>query len=599
MTVDGLIPLGALVQDGGVLFRVWAPRARRLEIILEPQDEAFECDARSGGYFEAFLAGVEAGQRYRIRMDDGPLFPDPASRFQPEGVHGPSQVIDAGDFTWRARNWLPIDQRELVFYELHVGTFSPEGTFEGVRSKLPHLRDLGVNAIELMPVADFPGRWNWGYDHASLYAPSRAYGTPDDLRQLVDEAHMMGIAVYLDVIYNHLGPDGAYAAAFAPFFTENHQTPWGAAVNLDDTDNEGVRNFFLDNAIYWLREFRLDGFRLDATHALIDDSGFHFLAQLAEMVERLSKQSGHRRLLFAEDHRNLNRIVLPRKESGYGLHGVWVDDFHHLVRNITAGDTAGYYADFAGASASEIAETLLKGWFYDGKMSLAKNEARGTPTDGVRLEQCVYCIQNHDQVGNRPLGDRLNHVISPAAYRAASALLLFPPQLPLLFQGQEWAATTPFQFFTDHNAELGKLVSEGRRKEFEDFPDFAGEVPDPQDPGTFNRSRLNWYEAQERPHAATLDLYRELIALRRRLGNAFSAVAMDEKVLYMQRGRFHLIVALGPGDAEVPEGVSTVLTTEDERFAGADGRPPHIAEGLITFEGPCAVMLEETAPQDA
>ncbi|MEX2402210.1 MAG: alpha-amylase family glycosyl hydrolase, partial [Rhodothermales bacterium] len=339
--------LGALVEDDGTRFRVWSPSASSLTVVLE-SGERLEMTPRSDDIFEAFSPGATTGVRYRIELDGDEAFPDPASRYQPDGVHGASSIVDPSAYAWSDGQWEGASREDLVFYEIHTGTFTPEGTFEGIRSRLPYLRDLGVTALELMPVADFPGRWNWGYDHAALYAPSRAYGTPDELRRLVDEAHEMGLAVFLDVIYNHLGPDGAYVAAFAPMFTDRHETPWGQAVNLDDQYSAGVRGLFIDNALSWLLEYHVDGLRLDATHALVDESEVHFLEELQETVERIG--AGPERLLIAEDHRNENRIVRPRAEGGYGLAAVWADDFHHQIRNLTAGDEDGYYVDYAGTT---------------------------------------------------------------------------------------------------------------------------------------------------------------------------------------------------------------------------------------------------------
>ncbi len=579
--------LGALPEGDGTRFRVWAPVAERVTLVLEPDSRTIPLGAVSGGYFERVVDGVGPGQRYRVRLDDGDPLPDPASRFQPEGVHGPSEVVDPAAFDWGDEEWGGVAQRDLVFYELHVGTFTPEGTFRAAAERLEYLRDLGVTAVELMPVADFPGRWNWGYDGAALYAPSRAYGTPDDFRALVDRAHALGLAVFLDVVYNHLGPDGAYLAAFGPVFTDRHRTPWGDAINLDDAGSRGVRDLILDNALHWLREYHLDGLRLDATHALVDDSEPHLLAELSEAVEALP---GPPRTLVAEDHRNLNTLLLPRPE-GFGLDAVWADDLHHLVRNIIAGDTEGYYADFADATTGDLAETLEHGWFYDGRPSKTTAKPRGTSAAPIRPEQCVVCIQNHDQIGNRPAGDRLTDDVEPAAYRAASALLLFAPELPLLFMGQEWAASAPFQFFTDHNAELGPLVSAGRKSEFEDFPGFSGGVPDPQDPETFERSRLAWGERETPGHAHTLALYRALLALRRDLPDSVKAEAHGERGLHVRRGAYHLLLAFADGVAlPLPDGATVVLHTEQHEFA-ADPHPPEVTDGMLRFVRPGAVIV--------
>ena len=579
--------LGALITEDGTAFRVLAPEASDVEIVFQRDRPSILLKPEGSGYHAVEGTDAPAGTLYRLRVDEGPLLPDPASRFQPDGVHGASMVVDPGDYAWGDDEWAGVEQANLVFYELHVGTFTSEGTFDGVLRLLRYLRDLGITALELMPVADFPGRRGWGYDPAALFAPSRAYGSPNALRRLVDEAHGVGLAVFLDVIYNHLGPDGAYVAAIAPMFTERHHTPWGKAINLDDKGSVGVRSLLIDNALHWLREYHFDGLRLDATHALIDASKQHFLAELAEAVERID---GPRRYLVAEDPRNINRIVLPRAQGGYGMDAVWTDDFHHQVRNMTAGDIDGYYADYASSSAHELARSIEQGWYFDGRRSPTTGKPRGTDPSGISLYQCVICIQNHDQVGNRPLGNRLTEDIDLATYRAATALLLFSPELPLLFMGQEWAASSPFQFFSDHNEELGRLVTEGRRKEFESFPGFEGQVPDPQDAATFEASRLQWHEVERETHALTLNLYRDLLRARRDLDALTAVVALSDSSVSVTRGRRKLLCALRPDIVRLPVDAEIVLHTEQEVYA-SDPHPPEVEAGHVRFLRPGAMIL--------
>lgn len=585
--------LGASPRDGGVRFLVWAPAARALELVIEPGGARHAMTPAGDGYHETFVTGLGAGTRYRYSMDGGDPLPDPASRFQPEGVHGPSLVVDPSTYRWNHDDWQGVPQQALVIYELHTGTFSPEGTFAGVRERLPLLKNLGVSAIELMPVADFPGRWNWGYDPAALFAPSRAYGSPDDLRALIDEAHGLGLAVFLDVVYNHLGPDGAYLLAFSRrFFIDKHKTPWGAAINLDGEGAHGVRNFLLQNALHWLREYRFDGLRLDATFALIDDSPKHFLVELAEAVARLE---GPKRYLIAEDPRNLKELVLPRDEGGYGLDGVWADDFHHQVRRILAGDKDSYYGDFSDSTV-DLATTLKQGWFYAGQVSSHEGAPRGTDPSGLAPERFVITIQNHDQVGNRPYGNRLSDDIALNAYRAASALLLFAPQLPLLFMGQEWATTAPFRYFTDHHKELGKLVSEGRKEEFKDFAGFTGEVPDPQDPETFRLSKLDWAEREEGAHAKMLTFYQHLLARRRELSGVFSAESPVEGGLLLSRGRHILYVALKEGvSLPLPAGLTPVWHSEEARYTDRP-QPPQVLDTEVFFPKEAALLIEAPQP---
>jgi maltooligosyltrehalose trehalohydrolase len=508
---------GALIDADGVLFRVHAPQARELRLVLHEGpaggDHPMTRDAE--GVWALRVPQIRAGQRYAYRVDDLPERPDPASRFQPRGVHGPSEVVDPGVYRWTDASWSGVDAARLVVYELHVGTFSDAGTFGGAARRLPELRDLGVTAIELMPIADFAGDRGWGYDAAALYAPSRAYGRPDDLRALVDRAHELGIAVMLDVVYNHLGPEGAYLPAFNPqFVSSSHRTPWGCAVNLDGPGGDMVRRFLIDNALHWIGEYHLDGLRLDATHALIDTRQCHFVRELAAAVRTAVARA---LVIHAEDARNLSDIVRADGDSTWALDGVWADDFHHVVRRMVAGDSHGYYADYDG-TCDELARTIRQGWLFTGGYSRFLQCARGTDPSTVPMNRFVICIQNHDQVGNRALGDRLHHKVDAATWRAVSLLLLTAPMTPLMFMGQEWAASTPFLFFSDLSSPLGALVTKGRRDEFRSFPEFAdgtGDIPDPQSPATFAASRLRWDERSAPGHAQVVALYRDLLALRR------------------------------------------------------------------------------------
>jgi maltooligosyltrehalose trehalohydrolase len=632
--------LGAWVEGNGTRFRVWAPEQEQVEVVLDefaPIGDDFRPRNSGGeqvvplkrfhdGTWGGWIEGVGPGSRYRYRLAAG-TFPDPASRCQPEGVHGPSQVVDPTSFPWTDEDWRGVDHKDLVLYELHVGTFTPEGTFAGVAKKLPYLAGLGVTAIELMPVGDFPGARNWGYDGVDLFAPARCYGTPDDLRRLVDEAHAWGVAVFMDVVYNHLGPEGNYLPTFCPYyFSPEHENPWGKALNFDRECSMMVRRFFIENAMHWVHEYHIDGLRLDATHAIIDDSGVQFVTDLVTRVRE--SVHGRRVYVIAEDHRNLSHMVRPEGEGGWGLDGVWADDFHHEVRVALAGDNEGYYADFDG-SMSKLADTLNKGWLYSGQFSEHLNENRGTDPQGIPPRRFVFCLQNHDQIGNRALGERLHHQIDPAMFRAASVLMLCSPATPLLFMGQEWAAGTPFLYFTDHPEELGKLVTEGRRKEFRHFRMFADttareSIPDPQSEQTFLNSRLDWSEPVREPHAAMLWLYRTLLALRRtepairyaEVGS-FRAFALSESTLLLRQdadiGPSLLAVIQMHGSGEVDlEGHSAlnglacrrcqlVLSTEDPPFA-VDPQPPRVElvgrAPQIAFARPSAVLLRVLAEGD-
>jgi maltooligosyltrehalose trehalohydrolase len=615
--------LGAVPFGDRARFRVWAPDAHRVEVVVEPSGEpsvVVGLRKRPDGIFECCADEVRAGDRYRYRVDGRGPFPDPASRFQPEGVHGPSEVVDPGQFAWTDSAWPGVDQRDLILYELHVGTFTPEGTFEWAARQLGVLRELGVSAIELMPIANFAGRRNWGYDGVNLFAPARCYGAPDDLRRFVDAAHGLGIAVFLDVVYNHFGPVGNYALEFSSHYLSHRTSAWAACVNLDGEKSEMVSEFFIENALHWIHEYHIDGLRLDATHALHDDKRPHFVERLAARVH--SALPGRRIPLIAEDYRNLDGIIRPRWAGGWDLDGVWADDFHHQLRRHLAGDAEGYFRDYTGTT-EDVAETINQGWFYTGQYSIHMDRVRGSDPVGIPASRFVIALQNHDQIGNRPFAERLNHQIAPAAYRAASALFLCAPQTPLLFMGQEWAASTPFYYFTDHDEDLGKIVTEGRRREFRHFlafiePQNRDKIADPQDLSTFESSVLNWEETAREPHAATLRLYRDLIRLRRSepalrsdCRDDYEAVALDGETLLLVRSgptygriavvtRFEGAAELDLKDQEgieLPEGMrwQLLLTTEDEPYAPRSNPPFVDLVGdvpKVEFSGPASVILK-------
>ncbi len=578
---DAALTLGARHAAGTTTFRVWAPEHTSVELLIER--DARPLTRGDCGYWSGSFSDVPPGAHYRYRLDghDDRVFPDPASRFQPLGVHGPSQVVDPAAFAWTDAAWQPPPLERLVVYELHVGTFTPEGTFRAVMERLPYLKELGVTAIEVMPVADFPGKWNWGYDGVALFAPSRAYGAPDDLRALVDAAHAHGLAVLLDVVYNHLGPDGAYANAFSPhYFTDRHASAWGKGVNLDGPHSSEVRRFFIENAVHWVREYHVDGLRLDATHALQDDGPRHFLGELSATVRAEAERP---LILIAEDHRRVPQMLQPVSAGGWGIDGVWADEFHHQVRVHTAHDHEGYFARFSGRVADLVA-TLQQSWYSRGP------------------EQFVFCIQNHDQIGNRFDGARLHHQVDAATYRALSTLLLVAPQTPLLFMGQEWAASTPFLYFTDHEPELGRKVTEGRREEFRDFAAFANpesgaSVPDPQAPETFTRSRLRWDETMSEPGTHLLRLYQRLLQVRTP-APLRQALALDAHTLLLTVGELTAIVRLSGAGAVVVPGTNgvwrdRVLTTEDSDVT-IDPAPIYIdtaAPVTVRFARPGAIVF--------
>ena len=502
--LTGTLPLGATPLPGGVFFSVWATAARHVavELLVGSRTIRHELQPLAGDLFSGFVPGLAAGAYYRFRLDDGPALPDPRSRFQPEGVHGPSEVIDLAAFPWTDTAWPGLTRDGLSIYELHVAAFTEAGTFAAVIEELPRLRDLGVGTIELMPVAACPGRWNWGYDGVALYAPSQNYGHPEDLQRLVDAAHRVGLGVLLDVVYNHLGPDGNVLRAFSPeYFDPVQQTPWGDAI---DYRRQEVRDFAIDNACQWVRDYHMDGLRLDATHAIADDGPRHLMAELGE---RARAAAGRPIVLIAEDGRRDPRITRPLGLGGQGLDAQWADDFHHALRVRLTDEHHGYFARYIGSPA-EIAQTIERGF--------PQPRGNAPPTsEADPAAAFVFFIQNHDQVGNRAGGERLHHVIGRDLAAVAAALLLCSPETPMLWMGEEFLAPSPFLYFTDHEPALGNLVSEGRRREFAAFPAFAnGEsVPDPQDPSTFQRSVLPPPGPERDSGMETL--YRDLLRLRR------------------------------------------------------------------------------------
>jgi maltooligosyltrehalose trehalohydrolase len=507
-----LNPVGASVHGGGTVFRVWAPRCRTVDVVIEgspPQP----MEQRPGGLFELTLARVSQGTRYQYRLDGERYRPDPASRWQPEGVHGPSVVVDPTEFGWTDRQFTGHALADLVFYELHVGAFTKAGTFEAIIPHLDGLAALGITAIELMPVAEFPGSRNWGYDGVHLYAPQSTYGGPLGLRRLVDAAHARGLSVFLDVVYNHLGPEGNYLAEFGPYYTDRYKTPWGQAVNFDGPDAAGVRRHFVDNARAWVREFHLDGLRLDAIHSIFDSSSPHILTELADAVRDEAGRLGRPAHVVVESHDNDRRHVLPPAQGGLGLDGVWSDDFHHAVHVRLTGERGGYYMDFEDPGL--LPRALVEGFAYQGAMSQYFGAPRGTSSADLAGERFVIGIQNHDQVGNRAQGDRLGTVVSFDAVKLAAALMFVAPALPLLFMGEEYGETAPFQFFTSFlDRGLAEAVRRGRAQEFSRFG-WQGQLPDPGDPATFVRCRLNHSLASAPRHRELYEYYRRWLEIRR------------------------------------------------------------------------------------
>jgi len=509
-------------------------------------------------------------------VDGGPPCPDPRSACQPAGVHGPSQLVDHSEFTWTDAAWSGIPIADAVIYELHVGTFSSAGTFDGVVERIPHLLELGVNAIELLPVATFPGNRGWGYDGVDLFAPHPSYGGPGGLKRLVDACHRAGIAVLMDVVYNHLGPDGNYLREFGPYFTDIYKTPWGAALNFDGPQSDEVRRFFVDNAVSWLRDYHCDGLRLDAVHAILDTSATHVLEQLEAEVRAVEAEVGRPLWLIAESDANDPRVITPVDRGGYGLDAQWSDDFHHALHAQLTGERSGYYEDFG--TMADIATALRQAYVYAGRYSQYRRRTYGRPPQGLAGSAFLGYIQDHDQVGNRARGERISALVSPGLCRVAAALVFFSPFTPMVFAGEEWGASTPFLYFTDHHErDLARAVSRGRRREFAAFGWKPEDIPDPQDPVTFESSRLRWDELEQPSHASMLAWYRDLVRLRRehaRLRDGrLEGVEVDfdetSRWLMVSRGDLVLACNLGYTPVQLPAQGELLLASDPAVSAGA------------------------------
>jgi maltooligosyltrehalose trehalohydrolase len=624
--VNRRMHIGAeLVQSGGVHFRVWAPRRRTVEVVIEDgaQPRSFELQPEPDGYFSGLLATAGADTRYRFRLDGGDrLFPDPAARFQPDGPHGPSQVINPHSFKWADNAWPGTSMRGQVIYELHLGTFTPEGTFAAALRELQELADLGVTVIELMPIAEFPGKFGWGYDGVNLFAPAHIYGTPDDLRRFIDRAHAVGLGVILDVVYNHLGPDGNYLSEFATdYFTDKHKTDWGAAINFDGENSAPVRDYYLANAAYWIEEFHFDGFRFDATQNIYDDSPDHILAAIARRVRAAA--NGRSTILVAENEPQQVKLVQPPERGGYGLDALWNDDFHHSALVALTGRKEAYYTDYLG-KPQEFISAIKYGYLYQGQWYRWQQQRRGT--SDLSLSPTVYInfIQNHDQIANSGKGERCHALTSPGRYRAMTALLLLAPGTPMLFQGQEYAASQPFYYFADHEPELAKLVFAGRNKELSQFrslalPEVQALLRAPADPQTFELCKLDFTERKR--NAQIYQMHRNLLRLRRedpafsvqRRGGVDGAVlaaeafvlrffgsggvddpnAFDDRLLLINLG---IDLALDPAPEPLlapPAGQQwgILWSSEDPRYGGLGTPPLDTTEGW-KIPGHAAVVLK-------
>ncbi len=625
-------PVGAEVVPGvGVHFRVWAPRHRAVEVVIEGGPGAraggtvaVALEAEPDGYFAGTAPGAGAGTLYRFRLggEGGDLAADPASRFQPDGPHGPSEVVDPSAFEWTDDAWRGTGAVEgHVLYEMHVGTFTPEGTWGAAAGELPYLASLGVTALELMPVSEFPGRFGWSYDGVDLFAPFHHYGTPDDFRRFVDRAHGLGLAVLLDVVYNHLGPDGNVLPRYSEdYFSKRHVTEWGEALNFDAAGSGPVREFVLANVAYWVDEFHIDGIRVDATQSLFDmcEGHEHIVKELSRAIRGASHCRGCPVLVVAESEPQRAALVRPESRGGYGFDMVWSDDFHHTAMVAATGSREGYYEDYLG-TAQEFVSVLKRGWLYQGQWDLRQSKRRGTPALDVAPSAFLVYLQNHDQIANSARGDRFHALTSPGRYRAITAMLLLGPATPLLFQGQEYAASTPFLYFGDHTREVADGMHRGRRQFVEQFPSLATEamqarVPDPADPSVFARSKLDPSERDRGPHAEALALHRDLIRLRRddpvfrlqRPGALDGAVLGPEALVLRWSGPDGddrlLLVNLGPERrlAVAPEPLlapprgtkwRVVWSSDDPRYGGSGVPGPESEAHNWRLNGHSAVAL--------
>jgi maltooligosyltrehalose trehalohydrolase len=598
--------------DGHCEFTVWSPSAETLGVkIVAPNERLIPMKKEERNYWRVTVDEVEPGILYYYQIDDGPPRPDPASCFQPQGVHNPSQVIDHGSFTWTDGDWRGVPLEELLIYELHVGTFTPEGTFDAIIPRLPELRELGITAVELMPVAQFPGERNWGYDGVHIFAVQNSYGGPEGLKRLVDACHRIGLALILDVVYNHFGPEGSYVNEFGPYFTEAYRCPWGAAINLDGRGSDEVRNFFIENTLHWFRHYHIDALRLDAIDRLYDFSALPFMQHLAERVRDFNERQKHKRLLIAETDHNDVRLLRPLQEGGYGIDAQWCDDFHHSLHALLTGEDAGYYVDFG--APSDLVQAYREGYVYDGRYSIYRDRHRGISSRERPGRQFCVFSQNHDQVGNRMFGHRLITLTSFEGAKVAAAAVLFSPFIPILFMGEEYGEEAPFQYFVDHNdPELNELVRAGRKEEFKAFL-WRGDPPDPGAAETFQASTLNWDKRHQGKNRVMLEFYARLISLRQELPalrypdkEHLAAHALEkDKVLWLQRWKDSSQVlclfnfSREENLFEFPAGAGTwhkLLDSAEARWRGpGDTLPKEVTDGMRVAMPPfsCALYQEE------
>ncbi len=568
--------------EGSTRFRLWAPAAKSVSVAIDDETATLPMTPVGGGWHE-LVAPAPAGTRYIFVLPDGMRVPDPASRFQPEDVHGPSEVVDPATYPWQDGDWNGREWDQAVLYEIHIGAFTEEGTFLAAIDKLDHLRELGITAIEIMPVADFPGQRNWGYDGVLLYAPDSAYGRPEDLKALVEAAHARGIMVILDVVYNHFGPDGNYLPTYAPqIFTSRHKTPWGDAVNYDSEGSEIVREFIIHNALYWIEEFHLDGLRLDAVHEIKDDSSTQLLDELAQRVRELA---GDRpiHLILENEHNESSRLTRDSNGHPRQYTAQWNDDMHHVLHTAATLESNGYYGDYKD-DPEKLGRALAEGFAFQGQMMEHSGSRRGEPSGFLHPEAFVAFMQNHDQIGNRAFGERINKIASPEAVHAIASVYLLLPQTPMLFMGEEWGSSQPFPFFCDFQGELADLVRQGRRDEFASFPEFKDpeqreRIPDPQAPETFLSAKLDWNQVREDVHAEWVDWYKRILEVRR------EAIVPLLSELGGHAGSFEVLGSGAVGVRWNLDGGGQLVLAANLSDNSTDGFPP-VCGDVIWHEGP-------------
>ena len=593
--------------DQKVNFTVWSPTAESVEVLLKEKEKSEPLEKDEKGYWSATIENVEPESHYKFRVNKEDELPDPASRSQPEGVHSWSRIIDP-KFSWNSTSWKGRDIEDMIIYELHVGTFTSEGTFEAVIEKLDHLKELGVNTLEIMPISQFPGERNWGYDGVYPFAAQHSYGGAKGLKKLVDACHQREFSVLLDVVYNHLGPEGNYLSQFGPYFTEKYHTPWGSALNFDEEYSDPVRNHFIQNALMWLDEFRIDGLRLDAVHEIIDLGARHMLKELSEEVDALEERTGRKLTLIAESDLNDTKLIKDYEKGGYGLEGQWVDDFHHAVHTLLTGEDAGYYSDYG--RIEYLAKSFKQAFIYDGKYSSFRKKTVGNSPRGLPPSKFVTCIQNHDQVGNRLLGERLSKLVSFEKQKLAAGVLLSAPFVPMLFMGEEFAENNPFQYFVSHgDPDLVKAVQEGRKREFEYFNKVEGEdFPDPQATETFEHSMLNWDFKKDEKQNSIFEFYKEMLNFRKQgafhlFKNTELKTEVDE-----QRKRLKIEAAGAEGsllafynfgselweiEEHTDEDLRIVIASADKKWRGKNRSEEFISDGSIKVPSESFLILNK------